>query len=265
MAKKAVLAGATGSRGAEGGWRGWLVAAAGRFESIVGSIAARIPSSRLRMWLSFFFHPEEEYGKVAARATPGELAFNLIFFYFFYSLLFFLFMLGLSSLLPPEELLPIGLNPSPDVAQIALGSLVVGPVASTITVLVAFASIYLPARALGGTGSYVRQAYAMSLLLCGSNALLLAFALSALAVLVPSYLAQGSFLLGTLLALLGILVNVPVFLACVAILLYTVYAYYLVARKAHGLSSWRAAGAIAVAAVLVFLADAAVGWLLKNL
>ena len=198
-------------------------------------------------------------------ATQAELAFNLVFFYFFYSLLFFLFMLGLTAVLPQDELFGIGLNPNPDLAQIALGSLVVGPVASAITALAAFALIYLPARALGGNGGYVKQAYAMSLLLCASNVLLLSFALAAFAVLVPSYLAQGSLVLGALLALLGILVNIPVFLASLAILLYTIYAYYLVVRKAHGLSQWRAAGAIAVAAVLVFLTDAAVGWLLKTM
>jgi hypothetical protein len=264
MAKGAMQAASGGDSG-EGGWRGWLLSAACRFESVVNAAAARIPSSRLRMWLSFFFHPEEEYAKAAGRATPAELAFNLIFFYFFYSLLFFLFMLGLTSILPPEELLPIGLNPNPDLAQIALGSLVVGPIASAVTVLAAFALICLPARALGGTGSYVRQAYAMSLLLCASNVLLLSFALAAFAVLVPSYLAQGSLALGALLAVLGMLVNVPVFLACAAIVLYTIYAYYLVVMKAHGLSSWRAAGSIAAAAALAILADAAVGWLLKTM
>jgi hypothetical protein len=49
---------------------------------------------------------------------------------------------------------------------------------------------------------------------------------------------------------------------CIAILLYTIYAHYLVVKKSHGLSAWRAAVAIAIAAVLVVLSDVAIGVIL---
>ncbi len=264
MGKKARQTAASKAPQQEGGWKGKLISWAEKFEALVNAAAASVPCARLKMWIDGFFHPEEEYDKSQAKATPPELFYNLLFFYFFYSLAFFLFMIALTSVLPPEDMQAVGFNPSPDIAQIAIGSLVVGPVISTITALAAFLLVYLPARALGGSGGYMQQSYAMSRVLCGSNVLLMVLMLAAFLVFMPSFLAQDSLLLGTVLSIIGALVNIPVFLLCLAILLYTIYAYYLVVRKAHGFSSWRAAGAMVVAAVFVVLADAAVGWLLRT-
>jgi len=135
---------------------------------------------------------------------------------------------------------------------------VISPIVSTLFALVAFAAVFVPARVLGGTGTYVKQANSMSLVLCGSNTLLLAMMCIAFAIFIPSFLLRDSAFAGTIVSIVTLVANVPVLLLCLAILLYTIYAYYLVVRKAHRLSAWRAAGAIVVAAALVVLLDVAV-------
>ena len=248
----------------EGGWKGRIRHFAEKFEKTVNSAAALLPSPRIRLWLAGFFHPEGTYEKVEKNATLAGMAVNLVLFYIAYSLIFFLFMLALTSSLASEDLLPMGLQKNPDIAAIAVGSLVLSPVVSTLFALAAFAVIFMPARILGGNGAYVKQANSMSLVLCGSNTLLLALMCVAFAIFLPSFILRDSGPLGTIVSIITLLANVPVLMLCLAILLYTIYAYYLVVKKAHNLSAWRSAIAIAVAAALIVLADVAVNVVLGS-
>jgi len=265
MGKKANAGqGVQAQPGKQGGWRGKLAGAWERLERTSFAAAALVPSQRLKMWLSGFFHPDEEYAKAEARATLRELIINLLIFYFIYSSIFFLFMLALTSFLPADDLASVGLQKSPDLAQIAIGSLVASPIISAASALFAFALVFAAAKALGGKGGFSRQSYSMSLVLCGSNLLMLAFMCTAFAFFFPSFLVRSSPLLGGVLSIAGILAGAPALLACLAILLYTIYAYYLVVRKAHGLSGLKSALAIVIAAALVVLFDAALNALLAG-
>ena len=237
------------------GWRGKICHFSEKFEQIVNAAAAPLPSPRMKLWLAGFFHPEETYEKAEKNATLAGLAWNLILFYIAYSAIFFIFMLVLTSSLPSEDLLSMGLQKNPDIPAIALGSLVISPLVSTFFAMFAFAVVFASARLLGGKGNYFRQANSMSLVLCGSNTLLLAMMCIAFAIFIPSFILRGSAFIGTIVSLLALLASVPVLLLFLAILLYTIYAYYLVVRKAHQLSAWKAAGAIAIAAALVVLLD----------
>ncbi|MCX6770491.1 MAG: YIP1 family protein [Candidatus Micrarchaeota archaeon] len=228
-----------------------------KFEHAVDAASAPLPSQGIKLWLAGFFRPEETYEKVEKTATLAGLAGNLLIFYFAYSLIFFLFMLVLTSSLSEGDLLSMGLQKSPDLAQAALGSLVIGPIASALSALFAFALVFISARVLGGDGTYAKQANSMSLVLCGSNILLLAFMCVAFAIFIPSFLLRDSAFVGSIVSIATLLASLPLFLMCLAILVYTIYAYYLVARKAHNISSWRAAGAIVIAAALVVLLDIA--------
>ena len=247
-----------------GGWKGKVYGFAWKFEHAVNAAASPLPSNRIKLWLAGFFHPEETYEKEEKGATLMGLAGNLILFYMAYSFIFFLFMLALTSNLPAEDLLAMGMQKNPDIAKIALGSLVLSPIVSTFFALAAFAAVFMPARALGGNGTYVKQAHSMSLVLCGSNMLLLALMCLAFAIFLPSFLLRDSAFAGTIVSIVTLLANVPVLLMCVAILLYTIYAYYLVVRKSHGLSAWKAVGAIAIAAAIVVLADIAINIVLGS-
>ena len=247
-----------------GGWKGRIYGFAEKFEILANAAVEPFPSPRIKMWLAGFFHPVETYEKAEAHATLAGVAANLLIFYIAYSLVFFIFMLALTSSLTAEELLPMGLQKTPDIAQIALGSLVVGPIASTITALAAFALAFLPARALGGRGTFAKQANSMALVLCGSNMLLLVFMCIVFAIFMPSFILRGSLLLGATASIVAMLASIPIFLLCLAILLYTIYAYCLVIKKAHGLSVWRTAGAVLIAAALIVLLDAAVAAVLRS-
>ena len=105
MGKKEKTAHARLAAQAKGGWldrqygaaKGKLFGIAGNFEQVVTSAAGRIPSNRLKMWVSGFFHPEEACGETGAKVAPAELALNLLVFYFVYSVIFFMFMLALTS------------------------------------------------------------------------------------------------------------------------------------------------------------------------
>ena len=237
------------------GWRGKICHFCEKFERIANAAAAPLPSPRIKLWLAGFFHPEETYEKVEKNATLAGLAWNLILFYIAYSAIFFLFMLALTSSLPPDEMLSFGLQKNPDIPSIAFGSLVISPLVSTFFAMFAFAVVFASARLLGGKGNYVRQANSMSLVLCGSNLLLLASMCVAFALFAPSFILRGSAFIGTIVSLLALLASVPLLMLFLAILLYTIYAYYLVVKKAHQLSAWKAAGAIANAAALVVLLE----------
>ncbi len=246
-----------GPKGADG-WMGRIYRFAEKFEKTANAAAAPLPSPRIRLWLAGFFHPEETYEKVEKDASLAKIVVNLLIFYFAYSLIFFLFMLALTSSLPADDLLSMGLKKNPDLAQIAIGSLVAGPFVSAFFALAAFAVVFVPARVLGGKGTYVKQSHSMALVLCGSNTLLLALVCIAFAIFLPSFILRDSAFVGTIVSLLTLLANVPVLLLCLAIFLYTAYAYYLVVRKAHGLSAVRSAISIVIAAAIVVLADALV-------
>ncbi|MFA6327928.1 MAG: YIP1 family protein [Candidatus Micrarchaeia archaeon] len=248
----------------KGGWKGKAYGLAEKFEQIVNAAAAPLPSGRIRLWLAGFFHPEETYEKVENDATLVGLAGNLLLFYIAYSLIFFLFMLAFTSILSAEDLLAMGLQKSPDVAQIAIGSLVVSPIVSTLMALVAFAAVFVPSRILGGKGTYVKQANSMALVLCGSNTLLLALMCIAFAIFTPSFILRDSVFAGTVASLAAVIVSLPVLLICIAVLLYSVYAYYLVAKKAHGLSAMKASGAMAIAVVLILALDAVANIVFRN-
>jgi hypothetical protein len=248
----------------KGGWKGRTYGLAEKFELVVNAVAAPLPSPRIKLWLAGFFHPVETYENVEARANIAGIAANLLIFYFAYSLVFFLFMLALTSLLPADELQSMGIQKSPDLAQVALGSLVIGPVASVISAFIAFALVFLPARAFGGRGTFAKQANSMALVLCGSNALLLAFMCVVFVIFLPSFILRDSLMLGATASIAAMLASIPIFLLCLAILLYAIYAYFLVIRKAHGLSSLRAAGAALIAAALIVLLDAAIAALMKG-
>ena len=228
-----------------------------KFEHFINAAAAPLPSPRIKLWLAGFFHPQETYGKVEKNATLAGIAINLIIFYFAYSLIFFLFMLALTSSLSAEDLLQMGLQKHPDVAKIALESLAAGPIMSTISALFAFGLIFLAARVLGGKGNYVKQANSMSLVLCGSNTLLLAFMCVAFAIFTPSFIMRDSAFIGTIVSIFTAIVNIPILLLCLLILLYSIYAHYLVVKQAHNLTAVRAAGAIVIAAALIVLLDMA--------
>jgi len=247
-----------------GGWRQNAHGFAEKFERVANAAAAPLPSPRIRLWLAGFFHPEETYEKVGKDATLAGLAGNLILFYIAYSLIFFLFMLLLSSGLSQEDLLSIGLQKNPDIAKIAVGSLVLGPIASTAFALAVFAMVFIGARILGGKGTYVKQANSMALVLCGSNTLLLALMCIAFVIFLPSFILRDYAFLGTIVSIAGLLANVPVLALCVAILLYTMYAHYLVVRKSHGLSAARAVAAIVIAVALVLLSDVAISAILGS-
>jgi hypothetical protein len=246
------------------GWGGFIERAWQRFESIANAAASPIPSSRLKMWLSSFFHPEEMHGELEAKASWFGLVSNLLIFYFFYSLVFFVFMLALSSTLAPQEALSMGLAPNPDISQIALGSLVAGPIVSCASILLVFALVFAAARVLGGNGGYLSQSYPMSLVLCGSNAVLLALICVAFALFLPAFAAKDSPAIGGFLSMAAAIVNLPIMIACLAVFLYSLHAYYLLVKKAHGLSSYRAAGAIALAAACVLAIDFALSRLMRT-
>ena len=246
------------------GIAGRFLGIAAKFEAVADAAAAHVPSPRARMWLDGFFHPEATYDKVEKGASVASLSQNLIIFYFAYSLIFFLFMLALTSSLPAQDLTPMGPQKNPDVAQIAVGSLIVGPIASTITALLAFGLVFISARALGGKGTFAKQANSMSLVLCGSNTLLLAFMCIVFAIFLPSFLLKDSLFLGATASLVAMLASVPIFILCLVILLYSLYAYFLVVRKAHSLPSWRAAGVILIAAALVVVLDAVIARVTGN-
>ncbi|MFA5929554.1 MAG: YIP1 family protein [Candidatus Micrarchaeia archaeon] len=246
----------------DGGWKGKLCHFAGKFEKLVNAAAAPLPSPRIKLWLAGFFHPEETYEKVEKSATLAGTAANLIIFYFAYSLIFFLFMLALTSSLSQEDLLSMGLQKSPDLASIALGSIVVGPFVSAFFAMFAFATVFASARLLGGKGEYVKQANSMSLVLCGGNTLLLAFMCIAFAIFMPSFAMRDSAFFGTIVSIITALLNIPILLICFAILLYSVYAHYLVVKKSHGLSAVRTAGAIVTAAAFIVLLEIGINaWL----
>ena len=239
------------------GWADWVCRFAGKFEHAVNAAAAPLPSPRIKLWLAGYFHPEQTYEKVEKNASLAGLVGNLILFYIAYSSIFFLFMLALTSSLSSEDLLLMGLQKHPDIAKIALESLVIGPIVSAFSALFAFALVFASARILGGNGTYVRQANSMSLVLCGSNMLLLAFMCVAFAILMPAFALKDFAFVGTIVSILTAIANVPVLLLCLLILLYSIYSHYLVVKRAHGLTAWRAAGAIAIAAVAVVLIDMA--------
>ena len=248
-------AAAPAAQKSRGGHIGRIYNFSEKFEHIVNAAAAPLPSPRIKLWLAGFFHPEETYEKAEKSATLAGLAWNLVLFYIAYSVIFFIFMLALTSSLTSEDLLAMGLQKNPDIPTIAFGSLVISPLVSTFVAIIAFAVVFASARALGGKGNYVKQANSMSLVLCGSNTLLLVLMCIAFAIFIPSFILRGSAFIGTIVSLLTLLASVPVLLLFLAILLYTIYAYYLVVRKAHNLSAWKAAGAIAIAAALVVLLD----------
>jgi len=238
-----------------GGWTGKAHGLAEKFEKIVNAVAAPLPSPRIRLWLAGFFHPDETYGKVEKNATLVGMTINLLIFYIAYSTIFFLFMLALTTILPADDLLSMGLQKNPDIVKIALGSLVLSPVVSAFFAMFAFAAVFASARVLGGKGTYVKQANSMSLVLCGSNMMLLVLMCLAFAIFMPSFILRDSEIAGAIVSIATLLASIPVLLMCLAILLYSIYAHYLVVRKAHDLSSWRAAGAMAIAAVFIVLLD----------
>jgi len=247
----------------DGIWMGKARGFAGKFENVANAAAAPLNSQRIELWLAGFFQPEKTYEKVEKTAALPEIAHNLILFYLAYSLIFFLFMLALTSILPPDELLSMGLQESPDIPMIAFSSLVISPIVSTLFALLAFFIVFISARILGGKGAYAKQANSMSLVLCGSNIILLAFICLAFAVFTPSFILHGEGLPGALASIAALLINVPVFLACIAILLYSIYAYYLVVRKAHNLSAWKSVGALVMAAAIVVLIEIALNAVLS--
>jgi len=240
----------------DGSWTRKALGFAGKFEKVANAAAAPLHSQRVELWLAGFFHPDDIYEKAGNPGLPG-IAQNLAIFYLAYSLVFFLFMLALTSILSPDELLSMGLQESPDIPQIALSSLVISPIVSTFFALMAFFIVFISARVLGGKGTYARQANSMSLVLCGSNTILLAFICIAFAIFTPSFILRNSGFAGTIVSILTMLITLPIFLVCIAILLYSIYAYYLVVRKAHSLSAWRSASALVMAAVIVVLIEIA--------
>jgi hypothetical protein len=235
------------------GWIGKMRQFAEKFEQAVNAAAAPLPSSRIKLWLAGFFRPEETYEKAEKSASLIGITTNLLIFYFSYFLLFYLFMLAFTSSLPAKDLAEMGLRQNPDLVQIALVSLLIDPLVSAFLALAQFAVVFAAARALGGTGTYVKQANSMSLVLCGSSALLLAFVCIGFAVFMPSFALRDSAFLGTIVSIITAFVNIPIIILCMAILLYSIYAYYAVVKKAHGLSSRRAAGAIAMAIGFIIL------------
>lgn len=239
---------------AAGGWKGKICDAAAKFEAIAYRAASLLPSGRLKLWLDGFFRPQEAHDR-AGSVPLSELFGNLLLFYFIYSAIFLAAMVAVTSLLAPADAAMLGFEAPSDPLWSALTLLVANTIVSAISALFAFALIFASALALGGKGKYVRQSYPMSLVLCGSNALLLGVVACALLTFVPAYLLRGVFLAGEIASLAAILANVPLLLLCVAIILYTLYAYYLVVKKAHNLSSWRAAAAMLLAALLVLLID----------
>jgi len=236
-----------------GGWKGRIYLFAEKFERAVNAAAAPLPSPRIKLWLAGFFHPEETYEKVEKNASLVGIAANLIIFYFSYFLIFYLFMLAFTSSLSANDLAEMGLRQNPDIAQIALASLLVDPLVSTFLALAQFALVFASARMLGGNGTFVKQANSMSLVLCGSSTILLALVCAAFAIFTPAFILRDSPFLGTIVSLITAIVNVPILLLCMAILLYSIYAHYIVVKKAHNLSSWRAAGAIAITIGLIVL------------
>ena len=246
-------AAATSAPKSAGGWIGKVYGFAGKFERVANAAASPLPSPRIRLWLAGFFHPEETYEKTEKNATLMGIAINLLIFYFAYFLIFFLFMLAFTSSLSANDLAEMGLRQTPDIPQIALVSLVVDPFVSTFLALAQFALVFLAARMLGGKGTYVKQANSMSLVLCGSSAILLALVCIAFVIFTPSFALRDSAFLGTVVSIITAIANVPILLLCMAILLYSVYAHYLVVKKAHGLTAARAAGAMAIAIVFIVL------------
>jgi len=246
-----------------GGWKEGIYRIVEKFEHVVNSSAAPLPSSRIKLWLAGFFHPEETYEKVEKNATLVGLAENLILFYIAYSLIFFLFTLALISTLSSEDLLPMGLQKTPDIVTIALDSLVLSPIVSTFFAMFAFAVVFLSARILGGNGTYVKQANSMALVLCGSNTLLLVLMCLAFAIFLPSFLLRDAAFTGAVVSIATAIANIPVLLLCLSILIYSIYAYYLVVKKAHNLSTWKAVGTMVITAALVLLVDFVVGMLVR--
>jgi len=241
---------------AAAGWRGRIYDAAAKFEAVAAMAASPLPSGRLKAWLAGFFHPRKACA-AGGGATFSGLFSNLLLFYFAYSAVFLAAMLAATSLMEPSDAALLGFAAPEGHLWQALTLLVANTVVSAASALFAFALVFVSALAFGGKGGYVRQSYPMSLVLCGSNALLLGIVACAALTFVPAYLLRGVFLLAELASLAAVLANVPLLALCLAIILYTIYAYYLVVRQVHGLSSLRAAGAMALAALLVLLVDSA--------
>ncbi|MFA6907581.1 MAG: YIP1 family protein [Candidatus Micrarchaeia archaeon] len=256
--EKSSAAAAAPQKSAEG-WAGKAYGIAGKFEQLVARAASPLPSPRIKLWLAGFFHPGETYDKVEKGATLAGVAANLIIFYFAYFLVFFLFMLALTSSLSAEDMAEMGLRQNPDILQIALVSLLIDPLVSTFLAMAQFALVFIAARLVGGKGTYAKQANSMSLVLCGSSTLLLAFVCAAFVIFIPAFALRHSAFIGTVVSIMTALVNAPILLLCFAIFLYSVYAHYAVVKRAHGLSPWRAAGAIAIAAGFIALLYIALG------
>jgi hypothetical protein len=235
-------------------WKGRLARACRKFESVAMAAAAPLPSPRIKLWLAGFFHPEETYDKLGKIAL-SELFGNLIIFYFAYSAIFLAATLVLTSTLTPDEAMAMGFQAPQDPIWSALTVLVANTIVSAVSVLFAFALIFAAAVALGGKGGYAKQTYAMSLVLCGSNVLLLCLVAAAFAAFIPAYLFKGVFMLEELSSLAAMAVNLPLLLLCLAVLLYSIYAYCLLVKKAHNISKWRAVASMLIAAALVVLID----------
>jgi len=255
-----------------GGWKGKIYRFAEKFkpftqkfEQVVNTAAVPLPSPRIKLWLAGFFHPEETYEKVEKDATLVGLAGNLIIFYIASSFVLFLIALALISILSPEDMMQyMGLQQSPDIAAIAIDSLILSPIVITFFAMFAFALVFLSARMLGGKGTYVKQANSMTLVLCGNNTLLLVLMCLVRIISLPSFLLRDAAFTGTIVSIATAIVNIPVLLLCLAVFLYSIYAYYLVIKKAHNLSMWRTIGVILITAVFVLLVDAAVRAILRS-
>jgi len=248
----------------QGGWKGKLLEAWQKFGNALESSAAKLSWKRPSLWLAGFFHPEETYGKEGGHATLPELFGNLLIFYFVYSAIFFAVLVAVTSLVPQAEADLMGFRKPENILWTGISLMVANTAVSALGAIAMFAFIYIAAKALGGKGDYVKPSYFLSLVLCGENVILLLFALAGLILLAPTYLVKGVLILDLIFMLGAVVIGIPLLLFCLAIILYSIYAYYIVVKKAHELSSWKAVGSIVVGMALVWLVNTVLEILTKS-
>lgn len=228
--------------------KGWIE----KFESAALAVASRTKSKRLSIWVSSFFHPDAAAQSAEKDASVRSTAYNLLLFYFAFSLAFFI-VAAVSYLLSGKP------GQSPDLLNpaMAVQIILLEPLLNTAVMFLTLGLVYLSARLLGGKAGYVKQAYAIALVFAGWMSII-AFLLLSISMLLlaaasfPAYTTAG--------AVAALITGIPalsILLVSIGVFLYGLLQICRAVSAVHGITMLRAAAALALVVVFIIVLNVA--------
>jgi len=222
-----------------------------RIESISKWVFCRPGSGILNTWINGFFHPLETEAPQGKNASIFMGLDSVLLFIFFYSFVLFAFFMIIFTYLPVESESMFGTSTIPNIFQFGANMLVFAPIMNAVAVAAAFLAAFVSARLLGGAAKLQEHFYGFSLIFCGSSFLLFFISIVTSVLRIPIASGPDFSMVGIIIFIACSVGSILAFVCALSIFAYMFYAYFILIRKMHSLSTFRS---IIVLAIFIIFA-----------